>query len=71
MGGSWDEARASLGFLRANRGEICRFTLSENYWGGSSTGWFSEFKFHLDSVTSGLIADWDGHICVKESDTWS
>ena len=48
MGSKEGEARAQLGLLRANRGKICRFTVWENFCGGQSSGWFSEFKLRID-----------------------
>ena len=64
-------ARASLGFLRENRGSIFKYSLLEDWGEGKRYGIFTEFERRLDAEASHFVKRWDGVVCVKENEYWA
>ena len=71
-GVNWEgRARASLSFLRANRGEKFFFTVEEGVNGADDIGYFSRNHRKIDARASGLSEKWDGEAVFKEEEYWA
>ena len=69
-GVNW-EGRASLSYLRENRGEKFFFTVEEGLNGDDDIGYFSRNHRKIDAAVSGLSKQWDGELAFKEEEYWA